>query len=204
MRLDEIFSRHDYRQDLKKQRIRRLGGGAFADVFQHPVYHNVVVKVVGYSDTGYKRYLQWALQHQDNRYVPKIAEVVEKKVGTHSLQFVFMKKMDRVRPTEEDLEFYLVRALQQGRKGQQKKDIEQAYLQRAGSTDRDVLKAVISVAKEIGDRDLAEVLSFFLRNHRLLDLHWGNMMMDGNQLIFTDPFASDRDIPHDQHPQDYL
>lgn len=85
MKLQEIIVEEkvkDYITRLVRTlKIRELGAGYFSTVFQHPVYHNVAVKVTHKSDPLSIVYLENAMKHPDNPWFPKIIGIY--KVGYH-------------------------------------------------------------------------------------------------------------------------
>lgn len=54
-------------------RTRRLGGGAFATVYDHSKTR--VMKILRVDDTAYLAYLQQAIKHQENPYFPRVYEL---------------------------------------------------------------------------------------------------------------------------------
>jgi hypothetical protein len=64
----------DYTSRLRDLRIKRVGSGIQADVYQHPQVDTIVVKVASEHDAPLA-YLQYVLKHQDNPYVPKVYNV---------------------------------------------------------------------------------------------------------------------------------
>ena len=176
---------------VKKHGIQKLGGGAFSQVFQHPEFKNVVVKVYTAKDTVYKRYLSWCLKHQSDPYVPKIIKQVEyKSPSGEAYNIVFMQKMTPVKSrikfarsmaslfklntrALEDLD--LVRSL--GMWGEQEEDFE-------------VIDDLVSAGK--ADKDFTEVWRHIRTYGKSkFDMHPGNVMFRGNQLVLTDPVAND-------------
>lgn len=52
----------------------------------------------------------------------------------------------------------------------------------------DYPSSILYDAADAGDEDAIKVADFFDMNAKLLDLHWGNVMMRGKQYVFVDPF----------------
>lgn len=162
---------------------KKLGEGAFANVFQHPVYHNVVVKIFK-NDLGYLKYLnEFVIPNQQNRYVPKL---ISDDNGNfiHSfgpIKIVFMKKY-RVQNLNVNIHKYL-------------RKIKRKYF--SSISDIEFAAFWISlVAQNKGiiskeDPDLVNISKFFIKNAGALDLHDRNIAWDPElrNPIFTDPMA---------------
>jgi len=165
----------------KKHGIKELGSGMFSKVFQHPKLGDVVVKVVSNRDRNFLRYLTWAIEHQDNPYVPKLLDLrvqPGRKQGKYTI--VFMEKLRPITPSR--LRPKLAKLF--GR--------EDAF--KLLSSDRaDVTYRLLRRAVEGGDLDphLEELIKYLLDEHEQFDMHEGNFMLRGNQLVFTDPVYSD-------------
>jgi hypothetical protein len=187
-------SLEDYLKRLvTKEKIKKLGGGAFSQVFQHPQFHNVVTKVYSGKDKLFAKYVKWCMQHQNNPYVPKIIEQVDyqnpdpaAKIKTYHI--VFMQKMTPVSGKR------YVQAFLDALKLDPEEDDEIVDQLRDGleTNDMYILNSAVKQAfkQGNGDRHFAEVwkhiTSYGVGN---MDLHKGNVMMRGNQLVFTDPVA---------------
>lgn len=177
----------DYLKRLKDSlNIQKLGGGAFSQVFQHPHYSNVVVKVYTARDTAYKRYQKWCMAHQSNPYVPQIIGQTEyvsdtaKRNGKFNI--VFMEKMTPLKSYAR-LEKLIVKALGGAPITFKNDDTT------ISASDLGKISKIVS--KGGTDKDFAEVwkqiMTFDING---IDLHAGNVMLRGSQLVFTDPVAS--------------
>ncbi len=84
MKLQDIVTEErldDYIKRLTKTlRIKKLGSGYYSSVFQHPVYHNVVVKLCRKQDPKTIFYLREGAKNPGNPWFPKI-------VGIHKVTF---------------------------------------------------------------------------------------------------------------------
>lgn len=84
MKLQDIVTEErldDYIKRLTKTlRIKKLGAGYYSSVFQHPVYHNVVVKLCRKQDPKTIVYLREGAKKPNNPWFPKI-------VGIHKVTF---------------------------------------------------------------------------------------------------------------------
>ncbi len=71
----------DYMKRLVRDlNIKTLGSGYYSTVFQHPVYHNVSVKITREADPHHVLWLREAEKHQHNPWFPKI-------IGIHKVMF---------------------------------------------------------------------------------------------------------------------
>lgn len=177
---------------VQNQGIKKLGGGAFSQVFQHPEFSNVVVKVYTEKDTVYKRYVSWCLKNQSNQYVPKIIEQTKYKSPETGEKYniVFMQKMTPIKTTGKLISL-LVKALNLntaaaedlpfmsafGEEGREQHDFEliDKYVRR-GNADKDFTKAWAHIASYGPSK---------------FDLHYGNVMLRDGQLVLTDPVANE-------------
>jgi hypothetical protein len=83
MKLEDLHEEriNDYVNRLVRGlKIKTLGSGAFSTVFQHPVYHNVSVKITRDADPHYILWLREAEKRQHNPWFPKI-------IGIHKVMF---------------------------------------------------------------------------------------------------------------------
>lgn len=69
-----------YKTFLRQKKIKKLGEGAYAFVYQHPTFSNVVVKVADMyadrlEDDPYLTYVKTAIRLKENTFVPKIYAV---------------------------------------------------------------------------------------------------------------------------------
>jgi hypothetical protein len=185
MKVQTLFEEEldDYIKRLKKTELmQKLGNGSFATVFQHPVYHNVVVKVFDGNDYGYRDWLRFVKRNQHNDYVPKLVSLhyVENEYGDE-IGIVFMKKLSRAPVSKIKL---LVKQLNVWC-GKDKPIDHNYYFEDFGKHD---WAAIARKCKAV-DPSLAQVAAVFARNPPE-DLHGANVMMDTDgHLIFTDPFA---------------
>lgn len=179
MKVAELFlveeTLKDYSDRLVKSlNIKRLGSGAYAHVFQHPKYSNVVVKVFTNKDKIYKKYAAWCLKNQGNPFVPRIIEITPFKSETgDAYNIVFMEKMTPLR----DATFNTwVKSI-----------VGDAGLKAIQDHKYDRLFKLFQKAK-ITDSNLKKVLDHILSyGADTFDLHSGNVMRRGSQIVFTDP-----------------
>lgn len=193
-------SRSEYFKRLEDElKIRRLGNGAFARVFQHPTHPEVVVKVFTDEDQAYNKYLKFCQAHPDNKYLPKILSVhrhvnnpfkpdhdrTDDEIVDDRYTIVFMEK----------LEPSTMRAVTSFAEKLAGPD----YLDLAADKKDDLFHLTLfrrpqwlALAKQKHDPDLAEFAKFFAATFTnssasFPDLHDSNIMQRGSQLVFTDP-----------------
>lgn len=187
----------EYIQRLTKTlNVKRLGSGAYASVFQHPVYHNVAVKFVQ-EDPAYVEYAWFCKKHPKNKWLPKV-------VSIHSVKFdevdwedgnsdegtlVFFQKLRKAKPAE------IKKAAQEILKDVpdswfEKNTYERADYKNFYTFDDPEWNVVSKFAKDKDTKELALELEGMGAN----DIHDANVMMrdegDRSQLVFTDPVAS--------------
>jgi hypothetical protein len=183
----------EYVKRLKKLGIKQLGSGNFADVFQHPTMPNVVVKLLTEHDRGYEAYVKFAQKNKSNKYVPRILQVVDAdkafdKKGEYDmgdLRLIFMEKLEPIHYNKYiDFGEHVVDCAGIKAKKGEHINVEKALM------DLATWKACAAQTK---DKDLAAVAKFVVKTEGgpvQLDMHDGNMMMRGSQVIITDPFST--------------
>jgi hypothetical protein len=186
----------DYLARLKQAGIQQLGSGAYARTFQHPYYKNVVVKMFVNSDTAYKKYLNWVVRNQDNKYVPKIivaanGEYLHKyRLANTTVNFVFMKRYQPLQ-INQLIQFteYIRSNVSQSQKLSNKQRKELNYIVNSLSLYSRITWNVIY--KTTSDSDLRELADWLINSNIDIDLHRKNMMWDNElkTVIFTDPVA---------------
>lgn len=182
---------NSYVKRLKKLGIKTLGRGQYADVFQHPTMPDVVVKLLTDNDPCYEAYVEFSRKTR-NKYTPKILDVVSAdqafdvkgKDDLGDLRLVFMEKLEPLH-YNRFIDFGEHVGKLAGFKS--RFDIESALMD---------VETWIKVSKQKVDPDLAKLAKFLVKINKTgvkgsqLDLHDGNMMVRGTQVVITDPFAS--------------
>lgn len=188
--LHKVVAEHlkDYVKRLKKMGIKQLGSGRFADVFQHPTMPNVVVKLLTENDRGYEAYVKFSQKNKNNKYVPRILQVVEAddafdKKGQYdmgNLRLIFMEKLEPIHYNK-----YI--------------DFGEHVLKCAGIEAKNMETSLMEIstwqkcANQKEDRDLAAVAKFIVKTQGgdiEIDIHDDNVMMRGSNPVITDPFSS--------------
>jgi hypothetical protein len=190
--LFEERAKHYIKRLRQMKRIETLGAGYYAHVFQSPAYTNMVVKVFDpASDTKYQRYLRWCRRNQDNRFVPKIADVkYTKDEDGNRIGIVFMKKLRdasaaEIKKLARDWETQALAPLNLKPKQLTKMVRRVTSLEDWSPDDWEVL------ATNTQDEDVKAIALFLSKIKDGTDLHDGNVMVDPDdrQLVITDPIA---------------
>jgi len=159
----------DYRKRLKSLRIKQLGTGYFSRVYQHPTLADVVVKMVVRRDPKYIEFAE-KCRRTANPWLPKVFAI-------HHCEM-----LHRGRPTK--VSFVFLERLKESAS----KDFETALEKISPSAQyfEDVRWKRVRHHRDPHIKEVAQLFTELEVN----DLHEGNMMMRGTQLVFTDPVAS--------------
>ena len=156
--------------------LRSVGHGMFSKVFQHPTLQNVVIKVVSNRDYNYLRFLKWAAKQPHNPYVPTIYATITCGPARKRFTIVFMEKL---------------KSLGYGRANRlldelfREKGVIDLLDPESPGQVRKLLRRTI---RSSNDENLQEVCKYVLKHHGgNTDMHYGNFMLRGRQLVFTDP-----------------
>lgn len=170
----------------KKHKAKELGAGAYATVYQHPKYKTVAVKV---SEEGNHilKYIEWALQHQDNPYVPKVYGVRRfVNRGNNEYFVLFLEKLKDYSRLRNTTKASILRRHVGDFMDQQDK-IEDFFWEIPTKHIITRLRKMKSPSPQVAY--LLQALEFFHRR-RAYDLHDGNVMLRGKyQIVFTDPLT---------------
>jgi hypothetical protein len=201
MRIVELLQEEelwDYKERLKDiEKMKSLGDGAYGEVFQHPRFSNVVVKVFDHkTDTSYKKFLRWAQQHQNNPYIPKIIEVHLLRTVRNeesAIGIVFMKKLKPCpRSVYNRLYNDAASALMSSREYRTDPDIRRSVdrlLQKHEDFQHWPRFAWSLLGRHTKDKYFKEFCDL-MSTSAGGDLHDENIMVDTNgQIVFTDPLA---------------
>lgn len=208
---EETASQYEARL-VKTLGIRRLGAGLFSSVFQHPVYHNVVVKVVRRVDDAYLRYAEWCMtQGTRNPWLPWIISMVpvtldyeaHPQYGKPDPKAKIPK--GRFLPASKFTGGDTFIVFMQRMETAYKEDIREAIDYIASTLPDDIAEELYlhdeksflgfdqehwyEIAKHTTDGHLAAFAQRAVAEG-FDDIHDGNVMMRGNQLVFVDPVAS--------------
>ena len=188
-----IETQDDYISRLRDRGMRKVGSGVQSNVYQHPQFDKIVVKV-SREEQAPLAYLKYVLTHQSNPYVPKVYHVRRfrtKERGWGSEYYIaFIEKLT---------EYKLLRPLERQRivkthlgpdivawLGGDKKYNPYAFEYMAEPEGLALMRAS---NKKLGvpSKHLIDVMSFISKHTASLDLHHGNIMLRGSHPVITDP-----------------
>jgi len=186
---------------VKSLKIKKLGSGAYASVFQHPVYHNVAVKVVQ-DDPEYMRFARFCQKNPNNEWLPKIVSIHKVAVddefrmnsGTVEAHIIFFQKLRPARASEIKAAVQRILKTVPPKYFAQGAQDDPLFDPMVYYTDFDELDERWGrIARKTTDADVRVVAKYFAYLDGV-DLHPGNVMMRDDkgraQLVFTDPVAS--------------
>jgi len=197
--LEDYETRDQYMKRLTKTlKIKQLGHGAYATVFQHPVYHNVAVKYVNPDDDPmYLEFIELCQKHPHNPWLPKVVGINNltmqswhKKAPNERGTLIFFQKLRKA--TSSDIKTAIQSILA---------SVPDSVLQDKMRQDTRNLNGFHLlfpeewkvIAQHSTDKNIREVAKI-LAQVRASDIHNKNVMMrdEGgkSQLVFTDPVAS--------------
>ena len=187
---EETYSQYT-RRLIRTLKIKQLGQGAIADVFQHPADKNVAVKIMHTPDPQYMNYIKFCQAHPDNKYLPKVIDVVKTHVDskyfhgtTDRLVVVFLQRVKPLSATAiSNAAKQIVNAYCRG-KNEPKEPLGGARWEFDDISYRDWVK----ICNQKEDPDLAEFARLIVSKFNRADLHNGNVMSNGHNVVFTDPF----------------
>lgn len=205
MKVQELFEemRNLYLKRLTRElKLKKLGTGAFAHVFQHPAFSNVVVKIFTDEDTAYRRYLTFVQANQSNSYLPQVIGTY-----THNAQKIKgYKKATRYEYDPDDLKYTIVfmgkyQKFNRAKFKQWSKTFVSPLLKPEEGDEEDFIPKTLdlddfndwgtlrNLSKQTKASNLASLCKFLYRNRNDIDLHDGNMMFREDFPVFTDPVA---------------
>ena len=160
-----------FTQELIVMGFTSHGAGCFATVFSHPDYPWVFKLFV--ADAAYVRFLNYARQHQDNPYMPKFKGSYMKITPE-----TYVIRMEKLSPIEsEKFKDFIERVIFLT----DKKSLNNPEVQDDLKQVEQQFPGLIDILHDLAD----------LPGGNIFDLHSGNFMLRGNQLVITDPLVSD-------------
>lgn len=166
-----------------------LGRGIFGLVFHRPNTPDAVYKAFLRGDRGYMKYLKFALENQHNPHVPKIIGKPLSFALENGTQVVLVKleRLDELDPNDSpnynqflkltsilnSLSFLDNPFYDSDSKKKEKEFLQQRKQQYP--TLYDIAQQIVKLSHKSRMQDV--------------DLHSGNVMMRGNTLVVTDPYA---------------
>lgn len=180
----------EYLNSLKKI-TKMIGSGLYGYVFQHPLYHNVAVKIFDSDDYAYLHYLsKFVIPNQNNRYVPKLIVGEDGRIiykfrlrNRDIIYIVFMKRYDTIQNHWSQLDRYM----------RQQTGIKD-YSYKLLDDPKDLFQSIVdNIQIKNRDPDMYNLALYLIRFDDL-DIHEGNIMWDSELRVpvFTDPIASAR------------
>lgn len=175
--------------------IKRLGRGNFAQVFQHPVYHNVAVKVVK-DDPNYIEYVRFCMQNPTNPWLPRIIDIVDAKIDDDDFDMYgdYWRRTEK-KPVQVPIEVVFFEKLREA----SNREIHAAVKKVLAEVPSNMLVKEFFYDFASFNRDTWYVVSIsttdphlkqfaeMAHECRFEDIHGDNVMMRGDQLVFTDP-----------------
>lgn len=153
---------------LSEHGFYMLGQGVFGAVFEKPGYPWVFK--VFHRDPAYFSYLKWVMQHQDNTAVPKIkGRILKINKDTYAI------RMEKLQPFRK-------RKIEQ---------IGMLFDKIEGIHKFSNLTGANKTWVKKNFPDIFEVLQAMGSGTAHFDLHSGNFMMRGNQVVISDPLVDE-------------
>lgn len=163
---------------IKDLKIKHLGEGAYAQVFQHPTLKNIVVKLVHHDDE-YLKFARFAMDNPKNPWLPRIAAIEPIKFDGSRLSNSYLVFLEKLQPTSFELQKSLIWKL-----------VDTYELHIHAFTPKWFSKSNWKkLALNSKDPGLAQFAAFAAKNFNHLDINSANVMARGRQLVFTDPIA---------------
>lgn len=172
-----------YKSRLRRLHVKKLGSGLFSTVYAHPQHESVAVKAVFEDDPMYMRFARAAKKHQSNPWFPKIFDITRCKMedsyygGPINVNFVFLERLQRAKRND------IKRAV---RHIIDTSDVDDYRIRTFTDFSTDTWEDISRSSVDEHVRALAKVLA----SAEAEDIHSANVMMRGDQLVFTDPVAS--------------
>ncbi len=167
-----------YTRRLRKMKIKQLGSGAYSRVYAHPEHEDVAVKLLTDEDPRYLKFAKECMK-LDNPWLPKVYSIEKVRFGDGEVShLIFMERLNK--PTAVKIK-KASEVIQQ--------DLPACLRINAGNFANFrpmVWRRVKQYTKDKSIKQMANLLAKIDTN----DIHDGNVMMRGDQLVFTDPVAS--------------
>lgn len=168
----KVAIRAQIKTALEKYGFKLIGSGAKGAAFSHKNYP-YIIKLFSYDD-GYMRYIKFANQNPNNRYVPKFKGQPTKIFG--EIYYVRVEKLEEIPPKNPKIITLM-----------QSFDLITRMLQRYGHLNAE--------AKSLKpNKDMMALCNFMYKTPSTVapDLHAGNFMMRPNgDIVIIDPLIGD-------------
>lgn len=182
-----------YVQEVVKKGIKKISSaGAFAYVFRHPTYSNLVVRVSDSSDAG-NVWFRLSAKHKNNPWMPRVAKMYQAVVKHPKLDLktpVTIIFAERLSPFTE------------GKCPPKFRNIFKILKDMYKVNDPDKVNRLMRAVRAYNDPYLTEAVALMLKppsdkyNTASLDIHeTSNLMMRGDQIVINDPWNLDNWLP---------
>jgi hypothetical protein len=157
--------------------LTHVGQGAFGHVIQHPTFTNVVVKIFR-KDRHYMAFVRECEKQPHNPWLPKIAGISKLQLeGSSGAHAVFLEKLRPISSAE--LSRFKTGLVSEYGLRYDPRDPNRKWFD-LPSWGR------LSKQEAGGLEDFANLAT---SNYQRLDLHVGNIMKRGSQIVISDPFS---------------
>lgn len=180
--MDRVYAKteliNDYLKRLVTKKIKTIGLGVEAMVFQHPTLPNVVVKLMG-RHAGFADWAAVCLKHQNNPHLPKVysmCSVTMKHIKNGDDKYHYLVFTEKLQPVNGEII---------------EKGIGIDFFQWLCDTTQPKPSKYLPYLEEVSDPQLrsALLLAFKKPSGIIFDLSWENMMLrGGSQLVINDPW----------------
>jgi hypothetical protein len=153
----------DVSHELRELGWNRIGAGSFARVFEHPKYP-LVLKIFTSKDKCYIKFLKYIQQNSTNPYLPKIrGKILKLNRDFYAVRLEKLEPVDkRVWDNQYDPMFYDFAEL----------NFNYEKIKARYPKYKELWKTMVDIKKDTNCN---------------LDIHSGNFMMRGNQIVLIDP-----------------
>lgn len=204
--------RASFKKAQTKGKVDYMGGGAFADVFQHRNRPGTVMKVgvIGANNKdGYVLYLNHIFRNQrmqSNPYLPRVYDIKTYQVRPTRLEYVVeIEKLEGLQDVDAEEIRNMGERLFNDYEGQ-KERLRSLYptLFTGDVEERDMFASIVARAMKqqislsvVQDKKFREAIAIVgniaKKEGHIVDMHSGNMMIRrtsvGPQLVITDPLV---------------
>ncbi len=173
-----LESSNQYLRRLKTLNIKRLGKGRYSAVYAHPTLNDTAVKVIYDPDPQYVKFAKRCMR-LNNPWLPRIYAIEKVHFADSVSHIIFMERLEK--PTVSQIK----KACEKVQNGLEA-HFKVPPPHRFSSFFRSHWIRISQTANDQQIRQLAKIMCAVGAN----DIHDGNVMMRGDQLVFTDPVAS--------------
>jgi hypothetical protein len=185
------------------KRVEVLGTGTQTIAYAHKKFPNHIMKfiAIGEKNSGALAFARVCITHKDNPYFPKVVahKVVPRADFTESeLMFIYQNEMDQARKSTHYLMLVVERLTEAPNYDTINKYLKNIgidlheYVDYDAATIQDafnnyfIRKDMFARCTDVNFKKALRVLEPLFLNH-YIDMHEGNIMFRGNQLVINDP-----------------